>query len=281
LQGKNPIGVFDSGAGGLTVLNELLKVLPGESFVYFADSANCPYGPKPQSEVVELSNCITRFLLEQGCKLVVVACNTATAAAIEHLRSSFKIPFIGMEPAIKPASLNSKTKSIGVLATAGTFKGKLYIETSKKYASDVNVCYQVGEGLVELVEAGKADSPEAAELLHRYVAPMVDCNIDHLVLGCTHYPFLMSSLRGILPKGVEIVDPAPAVARQTLRVLSEYNLLNNGSSQGKLAFYSSASVEVLKLLAEKLGIIPDHEQEVDFTGSVKPCEHYACILTVS
>lgn len=273
MHGKNPIGVFDSGAGGLTVLNELLKVLPGESFVYFADSANCPYGPKPQSEVVELSDCITRFLLELGCKLVVVACNTATAAAIEHLRNNFKIPFIGMEPAIKPASHNSKTKSIGVLATAGTFKGKLYIETSKKYASDVNVCYQVGEGLVELVEAGKADSPEVTELLHRYVDPMVDCNIDHLVLGCTHYPFLMSSLNRILPKGVEIVDPAPAVARQTLRVLSEYNLLNNGISQGKLAFYSSASVEVLKLLAEKLGIISDHEQAVAFTGSVKPCEH--------
>ena len=269
--GSNPIGIFDSGSGGLTVLYELLKVLPRESFVYFADSANCPYGPKPQSEVIELSDCITRFLLEQGCKLVVVACNTATAAAIEHLRSNFKIPFIGMEPAIKPASLNSKTKSIGVLATAGTFKGKLYIETSKKYASDVNVCYQVGEGLVELVEAGKADSPEAAELLHRYVDPMVDCNIDHLVLGCTHYPFLMNSLSRILPIGVEIVNPAPAVARQTLRVLSENNLLNDGSSLSKVSFYSSASVEILKFLAEKLGVISNHGPVVNFTGGVKLC----------
>ena len=206
------------------MLYELLRKCP-ESFVYFADSANCPYGPKPQSEVIELSDCITRFLLEQGCKLVVVACNTATAAAIEHLRSNFKIPFIGMEPAIKPASLNSKTKSIGVLATAGTFKGKLYIETSKKYASDLNVCYQVGEGLVELVEAGKADSPEAAELLHRYVDPMVDCNIDHLVLGCAHYPFLMNSCR--IRLSVEIGNPAHYLPGR--RSCFRNNLLNDGT----------------------------------------------------
>ena len=137
---NTPIGIFDSGAGGISVLKELVKILPNESFIYFADSANCPYGPKQPERIIELSNCITKFLLDKGCKTIVVACNTATAAAIDFLRGNYNVPFIGMEPAIKPASLNTKTKSIGVLATAGTFKGRLYIETSRKFASDVNVC---------------------------------------------------------------------------------------------------------------------------------------------
>lgn len=248
---QKPIGIFDSGAGGLSVLKELVKILPHESFIYFADSANCPYGSKPHDKIIELSDCITRFLIEQHCKTIVVACNTATAAAIDHLRETFDLPFIGMEPAIKPASLNTKTKSIGVLATAGTFKGRLYIETSQKYASDVNVCYQIGEGLVELVETGRANSKEAEVLLKKYIEPMVECNIDHLVLGCTHYPFLKPVLRKILPKGIVIIDPAPAVAKQTSKILQEFNLNNCDASNPSITFFSSGKTDILIEIVEK------------------------------
>lgn len=250
---SRPIGVFDSGAGGLSVLQELIKELPSESFIYYADSANCPYGSKPKEEIIALSSVITNFLISQHCKIVVVACNTATAAAIDWLRDNNTIPFIGMEPAIKPAALNTKTKSIGVLATAGTFKGRLYIETSHKYASDVNVCYQVGEGLVELVEQGKNNSPEAELLLSKYLKPMLDCNIDQLVLGCTHYPFFKPLLRKLLPCNVDVIDPAPAVAKQVSRVLAENNLIaNNIGSNTSYKFYSSGDSSIINLLISRL-----------------------------
>jgi len=266
----NPIGIFDSGAGGLTVLSELVKVMPNEKYIYFADTANCPYGSKPAEDIINLSDKITRFLITKGCKVIVVACNTATAAAIDYLRNSYSIPFIGMEPAVKPASQNTKTKSIGVLATAGTFKGRLYIETSRKYAADVNVCYQVGEGLVELVEAGKADSPEAEQLLHKYIDPMVDCNIDHLVLGCTHYPFLKPVLERMLPNHVAIVDPAPAVALQTKRVAENNGLLCNQNLVDStcIDFYSSSNTEVLKMLVE-MNIRPQYRIEDLYFNNVK------------
>jgi glutamate racemase len=248
---NTPIGIFDSGAGGISVLKELVKILPNESFIYFADSANCPYGPKQPEKIIELSNRITKFLLDKGCKTIVVACNTATAAAIDFLRGNYNVPFIGMEPAIKPASLNTKTKSIGVLATAGTFKGRLYIETSRKFASDVNVCYQVGEGLVELVESGMANSEESEKLLRKYVEPMLDCNIDHIVLGCTHYPFLRPVLEKIIPKSITIIDPAPAVARQTEKVLKENGLLSATKNLPSIELYSSGSSRILKFLMEE------------------------------
>jgi len=245
-----PIGVFDSGAGGISVFQELVKLFPNESFIYFADSANCPYGAKPQSKIIDLSSTIVNFLIDKKCKVIVVACNTATAGAIDWLRKNYKIPFIGMEPAVKPAALNTKTKSIGVLATAGTFKGRLYIETSRKFASDVNVCYQVGEGLVELVEQGKMNTPEAEVLLRTYIMPMLDCNIDQLVLGCTHYPFFKPLLKKILPSGVDIIDPAPAVAKQTLKVLQEGQLLNEAANTPPtFQFYSSDKISVLEKLA--------------------------------
>lgn len=246
---SRPIGVFDSGTGGLSVLKELLKDLPNEKFIYFADSANCPYGSKSHSEIIRLSSEIVNFLMSKNCKIIVVACNTATAAAIDWLRGNYKLPFIGMEPAIKPAALNSKTKSIGVLATAGTFKGRLYIETSRKYASDVNVCYQVGEGLVELVEKGQYNSPEAEKLLLKYIQPMLDCNIDQLVLGCTHYPFFKPLLKTILPDNVEIIDPAPAVSKQAVRILAESGLVNKDIGKDlPLEFYSSSSTITLRKL---------------------------------
>ncbi len=250
---NRPIGVFDSGAGGLSVLQELVKELPNESFIFFADSANCPYGSKPKDEIIALSSLISTFLISKECKVIVVACNTATAAAIDWLREHFAIPFIGMEPAIKPAAINTKTKSIGVLATAGTFKGRLYIETSHKYAKDVNVCYQVGEGLVELVEQGKVNSAEAEELLLKYIRPMLDCNIDQLVLGCTHYPFFKPLLKKLLPHNVDVIDPSPAVAKQVSKVLidNQLNTLDAGDLKYH-AFYSSGNIDVLKVLVTKI-----------------------------
>jgi len=264
-----PIGVFDSGTGGISVFQELVKHLPNESFVYFADSANCPYGSKTQEKIIELSSRIVDFLVRKDCKAIVVACNTATAGAIDWLRMHYNIPFIGMEPAIKPAALNTKTRSIGVLATAGTFKGRLYIETSRRYASDVNVCYQVGEGLVELVEQDRVNTPEAEVLLKTYIKPMLDCNIDQLVLGCTHYPFFKPLLKKILPPDVDIIDPAPAVAKQTQKVLKESHLANSKeNSFTSFQFYSSSDTRVLEKLVEAVRKeVPINKQNIRYIGN--------------
>jgi len=244
------IGVFDSGAGGLTVLKELVKLMPQCSYVYFADSLNCPYGPKGSNEIIRLSTIITEFLIKQGCTTIVVACNTATAAAIDFLRANYPIPFVGMEPAVKPAALSTKTKSIGVLATKGTFKGRLYQETTSKYASNIKVCYQVGSGLVELVEQGNSNSEEAKDLLKKYINPMLQENIDHLVLGCTHYPFFIPILKEILPESIAIIDPAPAVAKQTTRITGDNYC--DSAEKPFVKFYSSGSTQALKTLVSEI-----------------------------
>ncbi|HCY01433.1 MAG TPA: glutamate racemase [Bacteroidales bacterium] len=255
---RNVIGVFDSGVGGLTVLKELVDLLPNCSYIYFADTLNCPYGPKGSSEIIRLSKAITEFLINQGCSIIVVACNTATAAAIDYLRAHYPIPFVGMEPAVKPAALATKTKSIGVLATKGTFKGRLYQETTSKFATNINIWYQVGSGLVELVEQGKFDTHEAKVLLRKYIDPMLEKNIDHLVLGCTHYPFFIPTLADIIPKDITIVNPAPSVAKQTARVLAKMHLpnakpaYNNNGKETFVKFYSSGSTETLQRLVNKI-----------------------------
>jgi len=213
------IGVFDSGVGGLSVWRELYKEFPGETYLYVSDSGYCPYGPKSREEVIERAVAITEFLISNGAEIIVVACNTATAAAINHLRSHYTIPFVGMEPAVKPAALNTRTGAIGVLATKGTFKGELYLRTLHKFASNATVLEQVGEGLVELVESGETDTPQARKLIGKYIRPMLEQNADHIVLGCTHYPFLENLIREFAGEGVEIVNPAPAIARRAGEVL--------------------------------------------------------------
>jgi glutamate racemase len=250
LNSQHIIGVFDSGAGGLTVLKELIGHFPSLPFIYFADNANCPYGPKDTDEIINISTRIINFLLSKGSSMIVVACNTATASAIDYLRGHFHIPFIGMEPAVKPAALGSKTNSIGILATEGTFNGRLYQETTAKYAANTNVVYQIGDGLVELVEQGKYYSEEAKELLKKYVQPMLDKNIDHLVLGCTHYPFFIPILKEILPEHITIVNPAPAVARQTEKVFLESFPLASKQGDPFVHFYSSGNGGILKSLVE-------------------------------
>ncbi len=213
------IGVFDSGVGGLSVWQELIKLLPEENYIYVSDNGYCPYGPKLKSYVVERARLITEFLIDKGADIIVVACNTATAAAIQTLRSSYNIPFVGMEPAVKPAALNSTSGVIGVLATQGTFKGELYLRTLHKFAAHTKVLEQIGTGLVELVESGNTHSEEALQLLKRYISPMMEAGADHVVLGCTHYPFLTDTIRKIAGDSMVIVNPAPAIANRTKELL--------------------------------------------------------------
>lgn len=252
---NNPIGIFDSGIGGVSVWQEIVSLLPGESTVYFADSANCPYGSRPQHEIVSLSEKNTEFLLSKNCKIIVVACNTATAGAIEFLRSKYPfIPFIGMEPAVKPAVSHSKTKNIGVLATEATLNGKLFKETSQKYAGDVQIHMKAGKGLVELVESGRADSDEAENLLRQYIEPMMEQHIDQLVLGCTHYPFLIKRIQKITGNKTTIINPAFAVAKHVKEILAKSSLLSNSNQSPYHYFYTNGKPVILKKMLDTLSL---------------------------
>ncbi len=216
------IGIFDSGSGGLSVYRELVKVLPRERFVYYSDNAHCPYGEKTAEYIQARARFITRFLLEKGADIIVVACNTATAAAIATLREEYpSVPFVGMEPAVKPAALGTRTGVIGVLATAGTLKGSKYLNTRGRFEDNVRIAEHVGQGFVELVEAGILDGPQAEATVRASLQPLLDEGADIVVLGCTHYPFLRPVIERIAGPGVQVIDPAPAVARQTLRLLQE------------------------------------------------------------
>jgi glutamate racemase len=215
------IGIFDSGVGGLSVWLEIIKLLPNEPIIYFGDSSYCPYGRKSKEEIINRSSKITEFLISQGVDIITVACNTVTAAAIEYLRASYDIPFVGMEPAIKPAILNSKTGVVGVLATKGTLSGELYLRTLHKFAADTIVLERPGDGLVELVEEGKLDTHDGDLLISKYITPMIEQNADHIVLGCTHYPFLINAITKIAGPNIKIINPAPAVAKRSSQILSE------------------------------------------------------------
>jgi glutamate racemase len=248
---NNPIGIFDSGVGGLSVWREVQKFLPHENIVYLADSENCPYGSKSEEEIIKLSIQNTNFLLKLKCKLIIVACNTATAAAISTLRANYTLPFIGMEPAVKPAALNSNTGKIGVLATKGTFEGRLFKETSTKYAQHVDQIIQIGEGLVELVEQGLTDSEQSENLLKKHLKPMLDAGVDHIVLGCTHYPFFIPQILKLIPENIQLIDPAPAIAVRTSVILKE-NGLENEMGEPDYLFYSSGKGDVLKVLIKEI-----------------------------
>lgn len=240
------IGVYDSGVGGLSVWRELYKLMPEEGYIYVSDSAYCPYGTKPVEDIIARADAITRFFLSKKVDVIVVACNTATAASIRYLRETFSIPFIGMEPAIKPAALTSESGVVGVLATANTFKGSLYNNTLEKFAAHVKVIERVGEGLVELVEAGKSEGEDVERLLHLYIDPMVEAGADAIVLGCTHYPFLTSAIAKIVGPSVKIINPAPAVALQTKRII---DAMPSHNSNRILEFYSSGDTSTLRKIA--------------------------------
>lgn len=243
-----PIGIFDSGVGGTSIWKEIHALLPNEKTIYLADSINAPYGPKGKERIIELSIKNTELLLQKGCKLIVVACNTATTNAIDYLRKHYEVPFIGIEPAIKPAALQSKTKTIGILATKGTLSSALFSKTSSLYASGIEVIEQNGEGIVQLIESGRLNSAEMKSLLKLYLKPMLDANIDYLVLGCTHYPYLIPQLIELLPKHVRIIDSGEAVARQTKAILELNNLANTLPINSKNDFFTNGNPEVMKNL---------------------------------
>jgi len=250
------IGIFDSGVGGLSVLREIWAQLPHEHTLYFADTTHCPYGSRSADEIRELSVGIVRFLIRRGAKVIVVACNTASAAALHHLRDRFDIPIVGMEPAVKPAAERTHTGKVGVIATQVTFQGELFARLVERFANGVDVLPQVCPGLVEQVEAGKLDDPETDRLLRLYLQPMVEGGFDSLVLGCTHYPFLREAIQRVVGQEVEIIDPAPAVARQTGRVLEQDGLLRVSQEPARRLFYTSGDPATFAAIAGRLLGIP-------------------------
>lgn len=245
---SKPIGLFDSGVGGTSIWKEVNALLPYENTIYLADSKNAPYGQKSKEEIIELSKKNTEYLLNQNAKLIIVACNTATTNAIKELRASYDVPFIGIEPAIKPAAIHSKTHTIGILATKGTLNSDLFHETVKRF-DEVKIIEQIGYGLVELIENGSLHSDEMTNLLHQYLKPMVSQNMDYLVLGCTHYPYLIPQIKKIIPQSIKIIDSGEAVAKQTKKILEENNLSNLGSiNKSKHLFFINNSPEVMQQL---------------------------------
>ncbi|WP_298341663.1 glutamate racemase [uncultured Algibacter sp.] len=245
-----PIGIFDSGVGGTSIWKEIHSLIPNENTIYLADSKNAPYGPKGKDVIIDLSVKNTEHLLSKNCKLIVVACNTATTNAIEYLRANYNIPFIGIEPAIKPAALQTKTNTVGILATKGTLSSELFSKTSTLFANNIKVVEQIGNGIVELIESNQLHSEEMKLLLKVYLQPMIEANIDYLVLGCTHYPYLIPILIDLLPKHVKIIDSGEAVARQTKTILEQHNLLNSEMLKPKLEFYTNGNLDVMRSLLD-------------------------------
>ncbi len=252
---NKPIGIFDSGVGGTSIWKEVHQLLPNENTIYLSDSSNAPYGPKGKEKITALSIKNTELLLKKGCKLIIVACNTATTNSIDYLRENYNVPFIGIEPAIKPAALNTTTNAVGILATKGTLSSALFSHTSGRFASHIKIVEQEGEGIVELIESGKLYSNEMESLLSTYLKPMVKANIDYLVLGCTHYPYLIPILEELLPDHVKIIDSGEAVARQTKVILEQNGLKNTKIFIPRTEFYTNGSVKVMQsLLGEKFKI---------------------------
>ncbi len=247
---SGPIGFFDSGVGGTSIWKEAVQLLPNEDTIYLADSRNAPYGEKPAEEIVALSIKNCEKLLSMGCKIIVVACNTATTNAISRLREKYYIPIIGIEPAIKPAALKSKTKFIGILATKGTLSSALFSKTSELYTQNITVIEVIGEGLVAIVEQGAHESPETETWLRNLLKPMLMADIDYLVLGCSHFPYLMPVLKKIFPSKVSIIDSGEAVARQTKNVLERKGLINQINSKGHHRLFSNSDPEVLAALVD-------------------------------
>ena len=255
------IGVFDSGEGGLSVLKEITRLLPEAEYIYYSDNAHCPYGEKSPEYIQDRARAITERLLKEGADVIVVACNTATAAAISVLRSEYSdassqevrdrvqkltggrhdhICFIGMEPAVKPAALGTRTGVVGVLATAGTLKGSKYLKTKESVDDQVNVFEHVGRGFVELVEEGRLSGSEAEDVVKASLGPLLSAGADIIVLGCTHYPFLLPVLQKVAGPDIRFIDPAPAVARQLVHVLERDGMLSAREASSALARNVSA-----------------------------------------
>jgi glutamate racemase len=256
---ENPIGIFDSGVGGLSVLREIRSLMPNEDIIYFGDQGHVPYGPRPMRQIQDFSEGITRFLLANHARIIVVACNTASAAALKYLRETFPgVPFVGMEPAVKPAAEKTQTGRVGVLATPATFQGALYASVVERFANGVKLFQNTCNGLVQQIEMGNLNGAETRRILEDALHPMLDKNIDTVVLGCTHYPFVIPLIEEIVGEKVRVIDPAPAVARQVKRLLEAAGRLNHKG--GSVRYVTSGDAEsvrsILKLL---LGVDGDVE----------------------
>jgi len=267
-QTQQPIGIFDSGVGGLSVLQAVLRELPHEDILYLGDQGHVPYGPRSKDEIREFSIGIAKFLLSEGAKLIVVACNTASAAALRDLRKMFPSRlFVGMEPAVKPAAEITRTGKIGVLATPMTFKGELYTSLVERFAREVTIFQSTCPGLVQQIEAGLIDTPDIRSILEEALSPMMEEGIDAVVLGCTHYPFVIPLIRDITGRGVEIINPAPAVARQVRRLLTQNGLLNSEGQMGEKRFYTSGEPAVMRGLLQRLMGESAHVTKVNWRGN--------------
>ena len=254
MHNNQPIGIFDSGIGGTSIWAAIHHLLPNEKTVYLADSKNAPYGQKSKAEIIALSIKNTELLLSMGCKLIVVACNTATTNAVQELRAKYSVPFIGIEPAIKPAATHSKTQTIGILATQGTLNSELFNKTTEKF-QETKIIEQVGHGIVQLIESGKIDSPEMTQLLHSYLSPMVEANIDYLVLGCSHYPYLIPQIKKIIPETIQIIDSGEAVAKQTENILREKVGFSLAKKNDPIFYTNTNAMVLTDILENKYEVI--------------------------
>lgn len=260
---ESPIGVFDSGIGGLSVLKEIHQLLPHENLIYVGDSVHAPYGDKSAEYVRKRSQKITEFLLDQGAKVIVIACNTATAEAADLLRSNSDVPVIGLEPAIKPATQLSKNGVIGVLATQRTINSERLLGLTERYAQNKKVLAQACPGLVEQVEAYELNSSKTVTLLEQYILPLLNQGVDALILGCTHYPFLLQAIRHIVGNDIEILETGKPVALQLKRILKQHqlernciNLGNDSACKAKLSIYNSSNKKQAHLTMKKLWETP-------------------------
>ena len=250
---KQPIGMFDSGVGGLTIFKEIRKQFPYEDIIYFADTKNCPYGEKKEEQVINFSHQICQFLISQHCKLIIVACNTATAASIEKLRNTYSIPFIGIEPATKPAAIDTKTGHIGILATNGTFTSTLFHQTKEQFANHVSVHIQPAPELVSLAENGEIDTGEVEKIIAKLIQPFLNKNVDTIVLGCTHFPLFKPIIQKLFPERFLLIDTAEAIANR----LQTINPIHETMIEGKSIFYASDHLARFRKSAQKILTMPD------------------------
>ena len=249
---NRPIGIFDSGIGGLSVWQALYDALPYESLTYLGDGKRCPYGSRSREEVRQFTDEAVERLLAEGCKMIVVACNTATAVAIKGLREKYPtIPFVGLEPAVKPAALTTKTGVIGVLATERSLQGDHFLQAEAKYGAEVTILKAVGEGFVEAVEENEVQTPETEVLVRKAVQPLVEAGADKIVLGCTHYPFLRDVIARVAGEGVEIIDASQAVARRVATLLDENNIRAEEGATAEYRFLTFADAEYAEKLRDR------------------------------
>ena len=248
-----PIGVFDSGVGGLTILSALRQELPGESYIYFGDTAHCPYGTRSEAEIIDLSARISRFLIEQGVKLIVVACNTASQAALAALRATFpSTPFVGVVPAVKPAARATKNGRIGIAATNQAAKATYLRQLIDEFAGGIQA-FAIGcPELVTLVEDGQLDGPQVEEAVRRALEPLLREDIDVIVLGCTHFPALRPVIERVATRQVQVIDSGSAIARRTRYVLDTENLIQPDTTPGELHVWCSGDPEKFNIIAREL-----------------------------